>query len=304
MKSATAPMNTHIDGEVMTLATCWRIKRRDNQIFGFTDYHSDIVFDDGAGDGSITYKAATAYQRSAIQGEIGLEQGGLTLQGILDSAAITAADLRAGKYDYAELKIFRLNYLDLSMEEIKLGRGRLGPARLRGALWVCEFQSLAKLLDRPILRTIEPLCDADLGDSRCTVNLAGNAQDGTAITQTGSVASVTDTRIFTTTLALSGSAGFFSRGKLTFTSGPNAGLKREIKSYDAGTKILTLADGFPALPAVGNTFSAVAGCDVRFETCKTKFLTAPRGNADNFRGFPHVPTKQRRQFILLNEGGL
>ena len=37
-------------------------------------------------------------------------------------------------------------------------------------------------------------------------------------------------------------------------------------------------------PAVGDTFIVTAGCDKRFETCKTRF-----SNASNFRGFPAMP---------------
>jgi uncharacterized phage protein (TIGR02218 family) len=34
----------------------------------------------------------------------------------------------------------------------------------------------------------------------------------------------------------------------------------------------------------GDTFAITAGCDKRFATCVEKFA-----NADNFRGFPHMP---------------
>jgi uncharacterized phage protein (TIGR02218 family) len=36
--------------------------------------------------------------------------------------------------------------------------------------------------------------------------------------------------------------------------------------------------------AEGDLFVVSAGCDKRFETCRTKFA-----NAVNFRGFPHLP---------------
>jgi uncharacterized phage protein (TIGR02218 family) len=44
-----------------------------------------------------------------------------------------------------------------------------------------------------------------------------------------------------------------------------------------------LAAGAPPV-AVGDAFQVVAGCDKRFETCRTKFA-----NHLNFRGFPHMP---------------
>ena len=36
--------------------------------------------------------------------------------------------------------------------------------------------------------------------------------------------------------------------------------------------------------AVGDTFAVTAGCDKQFTTCRSRF-----SNADNFRGFPHIP---------------
>ena len=35
---------------------------------------------------------------------------------------------------------------------------------------------------------------------------------------------------------------------------------------------------------IGDQFTATAGCDKRFDTCRTKF-----SNAANFRGFPFMP---------------
>jgi hypothetical protein len=61
----SAGLQTHIAGEVTTLATCWKMTRRDATVLGFTDHDADIVFD------SVTYKAATGFnmlQRGASGG--------------------------------------------------------------------------------------------------------------------------------------------------------------------------------------------------------------------------------------------
>ena len=36
--------------------------------------------------------------------------------------------------------------------------------------------------------------------------------------------------------------------------------------------------------ATGDAFTVTAGCDKRFATCRARFA-----NAENFRGFPHIP---------------
>src|SRR5690606_25893114 len=81
-------------------------------------------------------------------------------------------------------------------------------------------------------------------------------------------------------------SGWFTRGKLTFSAGPNAGLAVEVKEHriEAGEVRLSLWQQMPEPLADGDLFTVTAGCDKRFETCRAKFA-----NAINFRGFPHLP---------------
>jgi hypothetical protein len=47
---------------------------------------------------------------------------------------------------------------------------------------------------------------------------------------------------------------------------------------------LTLWQAMPESVTIGDAFTVTAGCDKTFTTCRDRF-----GNADNFRGFPHIP---------------
>lgn len=77
-------------------------------------------------------------------------------------------------------------------------------------------------------------------------------------------------------------AGYFGYGLCTITSGPNAGIPREVKSSTAGQ--WTLQDTFPH-PLEGNeTYTMIAGCDKLGSTCLTKYA-----NKDNFGGYEFVP---------------
>jgi uncharacterized phage protein (TIGR02218 family) len=69
---------------------------------------------------------------------------------------------------------------------------------------------------------------------------------------------------------------------VTFTSGANTGLHMEIRDFSAGRFGLFLPMPYPI--SVGDSYTAVAGCDKSFQNCVTKF-----NNALNFRGEPHVP---------------
>jgi uncharacterized phage protein (TIGR02218 family) len=83
--------------------------------------------------------------------------------------------------------------------------------------------------------------------------------------------------------ALTQAADYFAAGELTWTSGPNNGLKGEVKTSAPGSVTLQLPPSWA--PSVGDTFTAVAGCTKRAqEDCLTKF-----DNLINFRGEPHLP---------------
>ncbi|HLY78721.1 MAG TPA: DUF2163 domain-containing protein [Caulobacteraceae bacterium] len=80
---------------------------------------------------------------------------------------------------------------------------------------------------------------------------------------------------------------FFDKGTLTFTSGANAGLTRAVKTYLNASGALSFAFGFPAAPALGDTFNAVRGCLLTFADCQAQrtLLDAEQ----HFRGQPFTP---------------
>ncbi len=77
-------------------------------------------------------------------------------------------------------------------------------------------------------------------------------------------------------------SGYFDGGVIKMTSGPNDGLRMEVKSYTTGQ--ITLALPFPELVQAGDSYSMTPGCDKSLETCRDRF-----NNVVNFRGFPYLP---------------
>lgn len=107
-------------------------------------------------------------------------------------------------------------------------------------------------------------------------SLGGTVVDGT-VTWTaikarrliGTVATVTDRRIFTAT-GISVAADYFGDGFITFQTGDNAGDVRKVRS-DNGTGTITLHLGAYDDIQVGDTFEALVGCrHRRQEDCITK----------------------------------
>lgn len=268
MKTISSELSAHLASEVTTLATCWKVTQTNGTVKGFTDHDSDLVV------GSVTYMASTGFNPSAISHNADMALDHLDVAGMLDSASLTEADILAGLYDFAEIEIFQVNYADLTQGTLKLRRGWLGEVSVNKGRFVAEVQGLTQRLTKTIGELYSPSCRAELGDAKCTVNL-------TSFTDTGTVTAVTDNRRFEAS-GLSEAAGFFTFGKISFTSGLNNGLSMEVKAYEPGG--IELALPMPYTVQVGDGFSIVAGCDKSFATCVQRF-----NNAVNFRGEPHVP---------------
>ncbi|MCB2081362.1 MAG: DUF2163 domain-containing protein [Hyphomicrobiales bacterium] len=268
MKSISTALNTHLEGEVTTLATCWKITRRDSTVLGFTDHDQNITFE------SQLYVASGGFTPSAIAGSTDLAVDNLDVEGVLEDSSITAEDLLAGVYDFAEIEIFMVNYTDLTQGRLWLRRGWLGEVRVDRQRFVAEVRGLTQALSRTIGELFSPSCRAKLGDGRCKVNLASH-------TVTGTLTSVTDNRSFADS-SRTEAAGTYDYGKITFTGGANSGLSMEVKTYSPSNIVLVLP--MPYTVTAGDTYSLYAGCDKTLETCVSRF-----SNAVNFRGEPHVP---------------
>jgi len=274
MKSFPQSLQTHLDSGTTTLAWCWRLTRNDGTVFGFTDHDRPLTFD------GTTFEPESGFTASEIRSGSDLSVDAQDAEGVLTSTTITETDILDGRWDNATVEIWRVNWADTTSRAL-LRRGAIGQVR-RGRLhFVAEMRSLAHVLGQTLGRTFQASCDATLGDARCGVDL-----NAAAFKATGTVVSLSGDRGFAVS-GLSGFAeGWFALGTLHWLTGTNTGRKAEVLSHavTGADVIITLLEA-PVRPVeVGNTFDIFAGCDKRFETCQSKFA-----NADNFRGFPHIP---------------
>jgi len=268
MKTATSQLASHIAGETTTLATCWKVTRKDGVVFGFTDFDRDLVIDD------VTYEARTGYTRSAIHTISDLSVDNLDIESALDSEALAAPDLRAGIWDNAEVLIFLVNWNALSQGKIVMKRGTIGQVELKDTIFKAELRGLTQALSQQIGELYTPNCRADLGDTRCQIDLA-------ALTVSSAVTAVEDRYGFTDS-ARTEADDYWTGGLITWTSGANTGRKMEIRSFAAGVFELFLP--MPSEIAASDEYAVQPGCDKSFSTCCSKY-----NNAANFRGEPHVP---------------
>ena len=269
MRAIPPALQAKLDSGVTTLVRCWIVTRRDSVVLGFTDHDDDIVL------GAVTCRANTGLNSSEATARLGLSVDGAEIAGALTDDSLTEADLAAGRYDAATIAMHLVDWTEPSLH-VLLASGVIGEVRREGASFTAEMRGLAHRLAERSGRLYTATCSADLGDTRCTVDRTDPAYRASLMGNSAFIAANLDTF----------SDGWFTAGKLTWTSGANAGLAIEVKQHRV------LADGvhvglwqqMPELLAAGDTFTITAGCDKRFTTCRDRFA-----NAVNFRGFPSIP---------------
>lgn len=110
-------------------------------------------------------------------------------------------------------------------------------------------------------------------------------------THSTTVTAVTSRRSFT--IALTQADKYFEKGKLTFTSGSNAGSSERIVSNVAGA--LTLELPMFADIQIGDALTVIAGCNGTIEKCLTFGSNTTTGEPAVyfFRGQPYTPGRDK-----------
>ena len=162
----TGTLSTHITQEVTTLATLVKMTLVDSTVMGFTNHDRDIVFD------SVTYLADNSYTPTDMKTSSALNVDNLDIIGVLDSAGITAADIRAGVYDGATVEFAVINWKSPADGIIKLPKCTIGNITRGDVTYIAELRSLTQKLQQGIVESFSLQCRADLGDTaRCKVRL-------------------------------------------------------------------------------------------------------------------------------------
>ncbi len=275
MKTLPTGLQSHLDEGTTTLAWCWRLTRVDGQVFGFTDHDRTLTFD------GTTFEPESGFTASEIRTGSDLSVDAQDAEGVLTSTTITETDILDGRWDNAEVEIWRVNWQD-TPQRVLMRRGAIGQVRRGRVQFVAEMRSLAHVLDQPVGRSFQAGCDAVLGDGRCGIDLENPAWKAT-----GTVAVPLRDRAFSAS-GLSGfAAGLFSFGTLAWDTGANAGRRVEVERHEVATTgeaVITLLEPPASTIALSDAFTIRAGCDKAFATCRDRFA-----NTANFRGFPHIP---------------
>ena len=256
-----------------TLCACWRIERRDGEVFGATDHDRPVSF------GGVEHEPVFALAGAALETGAGLAPGRAAAAGALDAAFIRESDLEGGLWDGARVDVWRVDWR-APEHGVRVWSGRLSEVGRSGAGFVAELVSLKADLERTVGRVYARRCDADIGDARCGADLAGPAFRGEGV-----VVEASGGKVFRASGLTAFADGWFAGGRVTWSTGANAGAGGRVAVHGAGEVAQIELAGAVRFPmAVGDAFVVTAGCDKGFATCGTKFA-----NRDNFRGFPHLP---------------
>ncbi len=276
MKQLPTGMQAHLDEGATTLCWCWRLTRLDGVRYGFTDHDRNLTFD------TTLFEAASGFAATELSAGVGLSTDNLEAEGALTSNKLNEDELAQGRFDDAQVEIFRVNWSDPA-QRVLMSSGSLGEVKRGEHSFAAEVRGLAHYLQQPKGRLVQYGCDATLGDARCTVDIGAASSFQTP----GTVVSVQSRHAFVVSGLEGFVAGWFARGNLLWQSGSNAPGSMEIKQHrilETGEIFIELWQDMAFDIATSDTFHAIAGCDKQFSTCRDKFT-----NQASFRGFPHVP---------------
>ncbi len=267
-------LHGHLASGATTVARCWRLRRSDGVVLGFTDHDRDLAFE------GTEFQAGAGLSARALSQTTGLAVDNTEAGGALSASGITEADILAGRFDGAWVEAWLVNWAAPEQRILQF-RGTLGEVVQAGGAFQAELRGLTELLNQPQGRVYQRPCAAVLGDSGCRVDLTlpGYREER-------AVERIEEGRL----LRFADFAGFvdrwFERGRLVVLSGAAAGLVGVIKNdrLAGQARLVELWAAIRAPLVAGDLVRLEAGCDRRAETCRLKFA-----NFANFRGFPHLP---------------
>jgi len=253
------------EGQVTTLAFCWRLDRSDGAGLALTSHDQPLDV------GDVRFQPAPGMTPAVVHSQLGLDGKSSEVAGWLTSSAISEADIVSGRWDGASLMFFAVDWTDPNAEQHVLLEGALGQVTARDGQFEAELLGAAAKLERPVCPVTSPECRAELGDRDCRIDMAERRVRARVVTADGGSVMLdrpVDDR--------------FRFGTIRFLDGAANGLKSRVISIDGA--MLSAID----LPSCGidpgTQVELIEGCDKRLETCAERFA-----NAANFRGEPHLP---------------
>jgi uncharacterized phage protein (TIGR02218 family) len=264
-------------------AQIWTIARVDGTVYRFTSLDRALEYPEGSG---IVFQACDSLVPSASEAVAELGSAGtMDLSGAVGAGGISELALYAGLFDGAYVEAWLVPW-DGNESAKALLRGTIGPVDHDDTGFKVELIGDGqRLAQTPLVSPLGPNCRWQFGDEFCQVDLG-------PLTVAGTIDADSDLRTFTDA-ARSETAGYFTRGVVTFTNGLNIGISAEIKEHSAGGEFtLWPKVAFPLL--AGTTYSMVPGCTNLKEAVGGCNGCTAWNNLVRYGGFDKVPGRDKR----------
>ena len=264
MKNIPIALRTHLAQEATSWCFLLHVLCKDGTVLGFTSLDADVTYD--AGGGSVVYRADNGFTPSRLQMTADAQVDNAEFEGWVQDTGITEQQIRAGLFDFAKVRGYRVNYLDLSHGHEVLLRGTLGETRFNDTGWVTEFRSLTQQLMQDVGARFSLTCRAKFGSTYddekypCTKPLTWVSSTVTDVDP------VEPLRVFIAS-GLAQPDDHFRYGVLLWTSGDNAGKSVEVETNTAGEVQLVFDLPYPIQD--GDEFDIRQDCDKTFTYCRT-----------------------------------
>jgi len=258
-------MRVFFDRELDTVATFWRVYRRDGMILAFTSHDRDLAF------GGINHRAAPGMVPAAIRLSAEIANDSAEAEGALSHASIREEDIAAGLFDEAAIEIGAVDWLTL--DHHVLYNGEIGRIEDDQSQFSAELRSGKHLLEQDLVPRTSPTCRAEFCGRGC----------GLSAVKFTSVRSLVEIDLDRNRVRFDGVvAADHVDGRVRFLAGPQTGIRFDIIDNDGDWLLLDR----PLVPGIvpGTRAELTEGCDHTVATCAARF-----GNAANFRGEPFLP---------------
>lgn len=301
MKSIPIDLLDHYDEDATTTCLITRVLTKAGTLHCFTDLDADIIYDpsvvdpEGTGDdwGSATHSALNGFTPSRTQASADTSVDNAELSGLILPGGITMQQVRAGLFDAASVRVYRVNYMDLTQGHELVQYGRAGSTRFSDTGWITEFRSLMQLLRQPISPGYSLTCRARFG-SMPIGTADGSFEEahpcGKVFTWvSGTITSLGSNvrRIFSDS-AVAQASGYFSPGVVEILDGPNAGAQMEVDDFTSDA--FTLALALPYTLTVGTAYRVRQDCSKQWDDADHGCLYHwGADRVDHFQGEPHIP---------------
>ncbi|PEQ14123.1 hypothetical protein B2G71_00420 [Novosphingobium sp. PC22D] len=257
---------TWFASELETVATFWQVLRRDGLAFGLTTHDADLWFD------GMLHRSSPGMVPAAIRRSGDLEPDSAEVRGALSHDSIAPADLAAGRFDGALIRIGLVDWE--SLERTILYSGTIGEVAEEDGSFSAELVSRKVELRRDTTPRTSPTCRALFCAPGCNLDPVRFTLDRTVLSFDAAENAVEVSDI---------EPADYLGGTLRWLDGPHVGQTSRIARLTAGGG-LVLAEPVDTEVPPGLRVRLREGCDHTIATCGDRF-----GNAVNFQGEPFLP---------------